>query len=371
MLPFVRILEYGNIAPIRITHLRYGDCCYVLYSNGELYGYGLNVSGTLGQGDKVSRYDRFYLIDTNVRVFHSCDRSLVYIKNDLTIWCTGEQTSYTISTSQNVSPTNITSYFSTIQIANIKKIQTAKTSIVIQMNDGLVYGIGSNTSGELGTGNTTAVQSLRLISTNAVDISANVSNIGILDTGSNFLISGNNLYGQLGTGNTTSDYTFKVRINNVRKIEMSLYGSYCELKTGFTMVCGYNATGELGVGSTNSSVSTFSTLIVGGSGSVDLFYNNKISRSFIASASFAVVNSELYSTGNATATSQNKDNLQIRSYAKAINPLQLMFDGISSGYSATFMYKGLDIYYTGFSNMNLNATGTILTFTKLTKGLPY
>lgn len=370
MIPFVRMLEYGNNI-LRIKQLRYGDCCYVLYSNGELYGYGLNVSGTLGQGDKVNRYDRFYLIDTNVKVFHSCDRSLVYIKKDLTIWCTGEQTSYSTSTLHNVSPTNITSYFSTIQIANIKKIQTAKTSIVILMNDGLVYGIGNNTSGELGTGNTNAVQSLRLISTNSADISANVGNIGILDTGSNFLISGLNNYGQLGTGNTSSDYTFKVRINNARTIELSLYGSYCELNNGFYMACGYNASGEIGTGSSNSSVLTFSTLNVGGSGSVDLFYNNKISRTFIASASFAVVNSELYSTGNGTATSQNKDNVQIRSYAKAINPLQLSFDGISSGYSATFMHKGLDIYYTGFSTMNLNGTGTVLTFTKLTKGLPY
>ena len=367
MLPFARMLEYGNIAPRSIKQLIYSDCCYVLYSTGELYGYGNNSSGTLGQGDLTNRYDKFYLLDTDVKVFACCDRSLVYIKNDNTIWCTGESSSYSDSTAKDTIPRNITSYFSSvINVQNISKIQTARTSIVIRMPDGTVYGIGKNTSGELGTGTTNPVLTLSVIAVNTVDMSANVSNVGILDSNSNYSICGLNNAGQLGTNNMISSSTFGVRMTNVRAIQQGLYSSYCMLNSGISMACGYNSQGELGVGLSSGNILVFTNT---SPNNVDIFYNSKINRNHIFSSTFGVLNGVLYSAGNGTSTSRNTSSV-LRVMSGAFSPIGINFSAISSGYVGAFMYKGTDIYYTGDAVMNLNGTGNVGSFTLLTKGLP-
>lgn len=66
MLPFARMLEYGNIKPQnQVKDIQVGFACiYVLYDNGNLYGGGSNSHGQLGvPGTAVSELT---LIDTGV-----------------------------------------------------------------------------------------------------------------------------------------------------------------------------------------------------------------------------------------------------------------------------------------------------------------
>ena len=77
MLPFSIMNPYGNIIPqndiidIQVTG---GNTTTVLLSTGDLYGFGYNTYGELGQGNTTT-VSTMTLLDTGVREYH---RSTIY-----------------------------------------------------------------------------------------------------------------------------------------------------------------------------------------------------------------------------------------------------------------------------------------------------
>lgn len=376
MLPFARILEYGNILPQKpkIVDVQGGSnraSYYILYDNGELYGFYDNFYGNLGLGDRTNRTDKFYLINTNVKMFSAGPSSCVVLKNDNTIWHSGSKTVYTSGADFNLVPTNITSTFSSVlNTSSIKKIICTESTIQILTENGNLYGIGTNSYGQLGRSG--VLTTCTLLVSSVQDISCSFATFGYIDTSSNFYATGYNANGQLCTGSTANVFAFKLMDTGVQSIKCSLNTIQVQYLNSDIKGSGQAGNGILGISTITSGNVMTLTNINPVIPSLDISFNSKI---YVcnSTASFGTDGTKLYSTGQYFNISQNLSNSTVFKYQECVSPVQLEFDGISVLNSSAWMWKGTDLYYTGVSTYYLNSASptAISVFTKLIKGLPY
>lgn len=151
MLPFVRMLEYGNIKPgppgikkIATSNLH----CAFLYTNGSMYLRGGGADYKMGIGNQDNILNQFLKVPFDVV---DCWLGLfctIILTSDLKMYIAGNKSYIGISGAATVW-TEITSSFSTINVSTIKDIQLTSTyegdgSCLILMQDGSLYGLGSN-----------------------------------------------------------------------------------------------------------------------------------------------------------------------------------------------------------------------------------
>lgn len=112
MLPFVRMLEYGNVKPIPVGIKKINVCIgalHVLYEDGTLYGVGSNSQGQLGLGALTS-VSTLTLIDSGVTDLHeTSNRSpvLAYSKGNL-LYMSGDTGGWYATPNNQKSPVLIT-----------------------------------------------------------------------------------------------------------------------------------------------------------------------------------------------------------------------------------------------------------------------
>jgi alpha-tubulin suppressor-like RCC1 family protein len=197
-----------------------GNSCYALMANGDVYTWGANGSGQLGQG----------------------------------------------STAAIPLPTKIAglSNVSKIVLSKANGTHYAYVSAYFLKTDGTIYACGFNLYGQLGNGNTTnqtTPQQILNLGLPAIDIvaGANYYTSVIITLNNNTTMScGYNLYGTLGLGDTTQrDTPVPVSgLTGVSKVVCdgdSTYGTiitYWLTSTGNVYVAGYNRIGELGLNDT-------------------------------------------------------------------------------------------------------------------------
>ncbi len=177
---------------------------------GEVWCWGYNVSGALGQGDTVSLYtakkvpglDNVIKVDGGYR--YNCA-----LKNDGNLWCWGLGDYYQLgvgTTATSLSPTLVT------QIDDIKDFSTERGTTCVVKNDNSLYCWGLNNYGQVGNGTTTTATSPILIMTSVKSVSSGYhhnrgsylySNTCAVKTDDTLWCWGNNSWGQLSIGNTT------------------------------------------------------------------------------------------------------------------------------------------------------------------------
>lgn len=170
MLPFVRMLEYGNIAPSAPAIkkvLTQNKLEMVLIDDGSLYAHGQDDDYNWGGNTKLNASGVLQLSSTAVDDFWLGVCSIVRKGN--TMLLSGSSYAFSGSNVINQGFTDFSSYFSTIDVKNIKKMICGYTLFVL-MNDGTLYGRGYNRSGTIGLGNKNYVS-------NWVQMSTGVSGI--------------------------------------------------------------------------------------------------------------------------------------------------------------------------------------------------
>jgi alpha-tubulin suppressor-like RCC1 family protein len=130
----------------------------ILTENGKLFGAGYNGYGQLGKGDKIAKIS-FVEIDTNVKYIPTNNMwytryTVMYIKNDGTIWGAGYSGYYQLGTptTDATTPRQVTQP----ALGNFDKLVIAgqdKATIMAMTNTGKVYTWGVNTHGAIGNGN--------------------------------------------------------------------------------------------------------------------------------------------------------------------------------------------------------------------------
>ncbi len=137
---------------------------FLLYADGSLFGTGLNTSGQLGLGHKVS-------ITVFTKIYNPVNNSgikctavdcgvghIVYLLSDGSVWASGLNTSGQLGTGNNTLYTAFTKVYNPANNSNIKctALACGDNHTLYLLADGSVWGTGNNTNGCLGTGNQTA-----------------------------------------------------------------------------------------------------------------------------------------------------------------------------------------------------------------------
>lgn len=262
MLPFGRMLSYGNIAPISLQVVDFfmssaaQPTIFMLLNNGEVWGSAL-TGNNLGLGDAEPRYGKPYFVMQNVKKMYPHDTGILIITNEDKIMYTGWRRSFDGTVGSWSTFQDITSYYSGINIPNIKKVQVSNNNAFILMQNGDIYGHGFNGNGELGFGDTAPRYVPTLIRSGATDVWMLNSN-SIIQTGRSFYGCGDNFYNQLGINgggpyttwqqlfkSATDDSSFDINELRVSDTHFILYS------TGKTFYAnGRNYTGAWGIGNT-------------------------------------------------------------------------------------------------------------------------
>lgn len=170
MIPFARIIKYGNAIEVPKISSVPGNfnSSFVLMSTGELYGAGLNSNGAFGNGNAIPSYGKLTLLKSNIK-YCNMGAASVYIDNDNKIFWSGSYYTFNQAGNTITTWTDVTGFFTGVDISNIKHVVPGYTSFVL-MNDGKLYGRGFNRGGTIGLGNTNYVNTWTLMASDVNEI---------------------------------------------------------------------------------------------------------------------------------------------------------------------------------------------------------
>lgn len=257
MLPFVRMFDYGNVAPDPKPEFEsrlqsnYG-ARYYLHTNGNLYWYG---TGSLGQGGNGSLdgSTTWLHVNTNVERYWCGVHGTLAIKNDGSIWYTG--TNYPlpqIGANTNGVWVNVTQHFTDFGVSpeDIKKVYIS-SGIVVLLNNGKWFYCGGNQAGMFGYGSAASVNNFTYSTIdNVIDISCSYNSTGLVRGDGTYWYAGYTLItGSTGTSITTM--TQDTSISNAIMSSNTYQSSYIFLGDGSMEVGSLNGKGDAGVGNRN------------------------------------------------------------------------------------------------------------------------
>lgn len=254
MIPFARMLEYGNEVIPReefdMSIQAQYNAVFYMHRNGDLYSYGSNNLGQLGVGDSTTR-STWTKVLTSVKKYWLGVHGCLAIKDDDTIWYTGSKTAFPQLPVGVTVFTDVTSYFTAIgmEAALIKNVMITD-SIKIHTTDGRFLYCGSNGSRQLGTGTSAAVSTLTFHSTmtNVASMNGNFnSTLLVLTSGEAWQA------GAYPSGTSTAvRASFEKILDSVRMCAGSYDSNYYFMQDGTVRVSGFNSAGQCSVG--NSSI---------------------------------------------------------------------------------------------------------------------
>ena len=257
-----------NVIPVSIE---FGGTGYnvILTTTGAIYGVGLNTSGQLGLSN-ITNQTSYQLMPNSTGktpVLIACgDRHTIALMNDGTIYGTGFNSVGQLGLGNNTTPQTSLKLMLNSTGKTPKEISCGANHTIILMTDGTVYGTGGNDAGHLGLGNTTAsfnTLQLMLNSTGKTpkDITCGSHTTIVLMTDGTIYGVGINSGGALGLGNTTTPITsLQLMLNSTGKtptIVVSGQSHTVVLMTDGTIYgTGVNTNGQLGLGNTTSPQTT-------------------------------------------------------------------------------------------------------------------
>lgn len=220
MLPFVRLFDYGNITSGPKNIIKVGASTqgqFVLTDSHELYYIGRNQGGESGNGN-TNTVSSWILVSADVSNFFTGGRTLVIIKNDNTIWTSGETYWFTSSTTTSYSTTLVdrTEWFTnTIPVNQIANIVCNSGVIFVLSSSSVLYGAGANGyRGVLGIGSS-SIYTLTLCASNVRKVMSTPNDSMYISIDNKLYSSGWNDRGLHGTGNRTQVNIWGLRSSGV------------------------------------------------------------------------------------------------------------------------------------------------------------
>ncbi|WNA16192.1 hypothetical protein XaC1_557 [Xanthomonas phage XaC1] len=253
MFPIPIISKYGNNIPV-ITGIKKYVAMFnglmVLSTSGDLYAIGQNSNGMFGTGDTTA-ITTWRKINSNVNDVWASDQSGTLVRKNDGTWQTAGLNRFTGSSVTYNTYTDCTSYF--VQYNNNYRALYYNTEnvYIIDNNDNLL-GMGRNSSGQLGTGNTTAVTSFTQLRTSVNKISFTMDSISVavLHKDGTVYTCGSNSNLQLGYSTVTTANRFQQVTGisgTVTDVQMGYLCMYV-LSTSGLYTCGTQFSGQLGNG---------------------------------------------------------------------------------------------------------------------------
>ncbi len=198
--------------------------------DSQLYGWGGNFYGELGNGTVTSTDTAIAVPGMNNVKFYTTGYIMVAIKNDNTAW--GWGSGYP-TLPFSISPNQL--------LSNVKFADAGSGHIVFVKNDGTVWAAGNNAFGELGNGTTinsaTPVQMLGISdAVRAIALGYDLTNNQAAAT---LILSAN------GTVSLTGGYQYFSNANNLTPTTISGLTNIVDIKGGTTAAFALNSNGEV------------------------------------------------------------------------------------------------------------------------------
>jgi alpha-tubulin suppressor-like RCC1 family protein len=378
MLPFVRMFDYGNIAPspAAIKKLVAGyNWVMVLGSNGKLYTRGNNSYGQLGVGDTTTR-STWSLTASDVADVWCGQYASMILKSDGTYQYAGLQYNVCMGTSSVNTWTSMQTVINqVVSQGTITEISLGNNFISILMSNGTIWNGGYNTGGQLGDGSssnslTTLVRATIPSGAVPTRIIAGINMCSFIAESGRLYYTGE-VYGDTNSSSTVSSYnvfTLSARLpatvntiafistvnGMVQGIARNKSTSVVSVYTGGDQLYGQAATGT---GATTKILTTAVTNQPQGN-ILDIGYG------YGYYSNFVITDTGVYVAGNNSATSyygqlSTGSTTNVLTYTKSTTP-DLNFNDvkIQSCYGKTYMTDGNKIYSSG---TNLVSGGTAST----------
>lgn len=266
MIPFARVLKYGNVAPdlkqVKKMAIMNSSTLFILYQNGDLYARGsdANVFPT-GLASPFA----FQLIRQNVEMFYCAygDRVAMVITTDNRWWHIGNRACFTgtqvgSNTTWSDETANLVAY-PIDTVADVKDIMLTSYGMIylLKGDAGNTYVRGYSNYDEIGTTKSRPNASLMFTGVESIFASSNVT-CWVMKDG-RLLTGGYNAGGQLGRSTGAANYGAPAQclLNNVRDVVTTGVATYAITKTNVSYVCGGASMSTGGSGGAWTATGTF------------------------------------------------------------------------------------------------------------------
>lgn len=198
--------EVSLLSGPHVVQASSGNHTLLLLSEGSIWVYGQNSFGQLGLGHRKNVHMPTMLGSSKDWTFVCAGNNGISlaIKTDGTLWAWGNNS----SVDRPLGAENPTRVLTPVMVSSraYKHVDTFGDTILAVGIDGFIYGSGSNSSGQMGTGKTLPIAGFARVTnlTNIAKVACGATHCHFLDTGGTLRSSGINTYGQLGMGNTTN-----------------------------------------------------------------------------------------------------------------------------------------------------------------------
>lgn len=176
-------------------------CCItndtmLLTTKGNVYVTGQNRIGELGVGDASDRYDQWVLVMQDVNHIAAIREKLYAVKADGAVYTPAPAAPY------NWESTTAWEAAGDLSGDNIKQVISDSENIFVWKKDKSLYYMGNNSKGQGNTGGTSVVSTMRLHTTDVVDISVSGDTVVVLKSDGYLWGVGNNGRNIIGPNST-------------------------------------------------------------------------------------------------------------------------------------------------------------------------
>jgi len=185
----------------------------ILKTDGSLWSVGLNITGQLGNGTTVDLSDPFRVADSSVVSASAGDGHSLFVKTDGSLWGMGSSWAGALGTGTendvyyDENGTAFTRGLTPIQIvpSGVVSASAGANHSFFVKTDGSLWGMGYNSSGQLGDGSTTnRLTAVQVLPSDVSSVYAGGDHTMILKGDTSLWSTGSNSYGQLGDDSTTN-----------------------------------------------------------------------------------------------------------------------------------------------------------------------
>jgi alpha-tubulin suppressor-like RCC1 family protein len=371
MIPFARIGVYGNKIPI-IEGLKkfvtMFNNMYLLNHDGNLYAIGSNANGLCGLPSTVTQLSRWTLVQTNVSdIWVNNQLTALISKTDGTFMYTGRDLFLGTNKGAAYGFTDCTSLLGSAGTYRSSLTLTGYNIFYIDGGSNL-YGMGYNNNGSLGTGNTTPVQSFRLLATNVKKVVGTLTgdSTSILKNDGSVYGCGENSNYQLGFTSPARPNVFTESPNAAGAIDLQMaHSSIYVLKSDGLYTGGTSFSGQLGNGiNANTNVGLARRNIPG---TITGFVANNYSCMIYSSGNY-------YITGQNSLSGTSTENVSTPTLVPSsyIKDIGIKIEDIQFGYRVLYGVLDKDVYGSGIGSGSVLLpyyTGAVTGMQKLGLGL--
>jgi RCC1 repeats protein (beta propeller fold) len=232
------------------------DYSMIIKKDNSLWGTGSNDDRVFGNGNIKTTHEFIYLED-NVKTVSAGVDCAAIIKPDNTLWISGcYPTDFEIKNGYKRLKFEFTDKFIKID-SDVKKVFVGFLNILYIKNDNSLWCIGDNAFGELGLGDRTGTYKPEKIAENVLDCFANDNFSFYINNKHELFLTGDKTYFALEKGKEIRSRTFIKVLDDVKQVSEG----YILKTNGDVFVYGYSCYGALGIENTKETLQPLTYLM--------------------------------------------------------------------------------------------------------------